>query len=216
MSLLTPTELECPRCGKTFTTTVWSTVNATLHAGLRERVLDGSIRQAKCPHCQQGITYEPLLLYHDMDRSFMIYLAPSRPGKPFTAPTAVLDMAEQLMTPYRLRFVTSYNQLREKIIVFESGLNDYALEVLKLMVWANKFPEKNITDDSVYFSGLHTDGSGKPTIVLEFFEATNYLGQIQVPRSVYDRSITSAGEEKTRTHALGEWTLVNQSMFPKP
>ena len=35
---------------------------------------------------------------------------------------------------YNLRFVTDYNELLEKILIFDNDMNDKTMEVIKLMV----------------------------------------------------------------------------------
>ena len=65
------------------------------------------------------------LLYHDMDKRVMIWCAP-RPLDQLPSPP--------LVAGHRLRVVHSPNHLVEKILAFDAGLDDRAIEILKLGV----------------------------------------------------------------------------------
>jgi hypothetical protein len=161
MSLPAPVTVSCPICQHRFQFVVWKTINVTVDPELRKRVLDGSIRDATCPSCEADSCINADLIYHDMDRDFMLSLVYESETNPFTVRSELLDLSKGRMSTYRLRFVTSYNQLREKILIFEAGLNDFALELLKRLVWEKKLPEKKITDDSMYFCNLESNPSGR-------------------------------------------------------
>jgi len=190
---------------------VWETVNATLDPALRQKVLEGSLCSAQCPNCKQSIEFESDLLYHDMDRKFMLSLIRSERAAPFKVDTKFLERVGGMTPKHRLRFVTSYNQLREKISIFEAGLNDFAVELVKMLVWETKFPEKPITDDSMYFCTLDQQTPEPPRLTLECYEAGKPLAHIRVPYSTYAQILSNPKAEKLRAYRLGEWILVNQS-----
>ena len=56
---------------------------------------------------------------------------------------------------YNLRFVSDYNSLLEKILIFDNGLNDKAIEVLKVLILMQK-PESMDTMKAVF--GKSEDG----------------------------------------------------------
>jgi hypothetical protein len=190
---------------------VWRTVNVTLDPALRKKVLEDSLHSAQCPNCKQSIEFQSDLLYHDMDRQFMISLVRSERGTPFTVDTKFLERAGGMTPKHRLRFVTSYNQLREKILIFEAGLNDFAVELLKMLVWEAKFSEKQITDDSMYFCAINTQTPEAPHLTFECYEAGKPLAHTQVPYCTYAQILTNPKAEKLRAYRLGEWIQVNQS-----
>lgn len=67
----------------------------------------------------------------------------------------MLDVENKIgfeMPGYRHRIVTDQNALREKAIIFEHGLDDRIIEIIKLLYYTNankQFPEVNIT--AIYF-----------------------------------------------------------------
>ena len=65
-------------------------------------------------------------LYHDMDNQFMVWLWPEQEA----APAAAFEP----LAGYRLRLVRDLNGFREKIAVLEAGLDDRAVELMKLLL----------------------------------------------------------------------------------
>src|SRR6266478_5081011 len=111
----------CPQCGKMTQNKIWGTVNLGLNPELREEVLTGRVRRATCPFCSSVFNVEWHFLYHDPTRSFMLSYHPTLQGRSAPIPTQALDLVEKVVSNYKLRLVTSWNQLREKIAVFENG-----------------------------------------------------------------------------------------------
>jgi CpXC motif protein len=146
-----------------------------------------------------------------MDRQFMISLVRADRGAPFTVDTKFLERAGGVTPKHPLRFVTSYNQLREKILIFEADLNDFAVELLKMLMWEAKFPEKQITDDSMYFCKVDTQTPAAQQLTFECYDAGKRLAHMDVPYSTYAQILTNPKAEKLRAYRLGEWILVNQS-----
>lgn len=64
VSMVRPTELTCPACGRDFTMDVWLIVDAAARPDLVEQIREGSLYEMICPHCDhQGTLDAPLLLF---------------------------------------------------------------------------------------------------------------------------------------------------------
>ncbi len=211
MSLPTVATVTCPCCTEPCQVTIWRTVNVTIEPGLRQPVLDRTLQSGTCSHCKHQFRFSSDLIYHDMDQKFMLSLVRSDSERQFTAPSSTVTAAGRVLPKYRLRFVTSYNQLVEKIRIFEAGLNDFAIEGLKMLSWHHQFPQNQITDDSMYFCAVQ--GSGlEESLLFECHENGKPLAQMSVPLSMYTSAMTQTGDQITN-YRLGEWILVNQSSF---
>ncbi|MDO4271262.1 MAG: CpXC domain-containing protein, partial [Eubacteriales bacterium] len=66
-------------------------------------------------------------LYHDMSNQFMVWLWPEQEA----APKAEFDP----LAGYTLRIVENLNSFREKINLLERGLDDRAVEIMKLLLF---------------------------------------------------------------------------------
>lgn len=130
MSTQMSKDVGCPKCGSAVRTEMWPGVCAQEHPELRSRILGETFFDWTCPTCGYSAQFQYPCLYHDRERGFMVYLAPSGSGQEFR-PVDVGDKFPQL-SGVKKRVVASAAELKEKILIFESGLNDYAVELVKL------------------------------------------------------------------------------------
>jgi CpXC protein len=97
MSSFANADLTCPKCKKGFSTTYWTSVNVTIDPHFRHRIFDGSIHHQECPHCNQGISIQTPLLYHDTTHRFMVFFEAERPDRPITWNTKFLEDSVRLL-----------------------------------------------------------------------------------------------------------------------
>ena len=69
-------EFECPKCHEKSNVTIHKAINATRDPASREALLAGKINEFICPKCDQKGYLLVSLLYHDMDRSFLVQYHP--------------------------------------------------------------------------------------------------------------------------------------------
>ena len=116
----------CPVCGHQGEFTLWESVNVDLDESLREKVLTGELFDWVCPSCGQRIHIKYGTLYHDMKHQFMIFYDPSEDAteiKKIEIPDMFANLGD-----YKYRQVLAENDLREKIMILETGLSDVAIE----------------------------------------------------------------------------------------
>lgn len=116
----------CPHCKNERERTVLERINADQTPEMRERVRDLSCFEWRCPVCGKLTLIVDPCLYHDMSNQFMVWLSPD--GE---VPDA---SGFDPLSGYTLRWVESPNAFREKIAVLESGLDDRAIEIMKLLL----------------------------------------------------------------------------------
>lgn len=129
MSTQMTEEVSCPQCGAAVKTQLWPGVNAAEHPELRTRVLNETLFDWRCPECGYAARFLYPFLYHDPNRNFMIYLSPNGGGCD-SDPVDVRSEFPQLGGLFK-RVVSSPEALKEKILIFESGLDDFAVELVK-------------------------------------------------------------------------------------
>lgn len=122
-------DIGCPKCGAASRTQMWPGICAQDDPELRARALDETLFDWKCPGCGYSAQFVYPCLYHDRDREFMIYLAPNGSGTEFQ-PVDVSEKFPQL-AEVKKRVVASPAELKEKILIFEAGLDDLAVELVK-------------------------------------------------------------------------------------
>jgi hypothetical protein len=158
MSRKSVERIPCPGCHRVQDFPIWSSLNVTLNPEEKAHLMDGSLMKFTCKSCGHSAQVCYALLYHDMQQSLMIWLVPPSPnGKPGAVPdTGGMVFGEN----YRLRAVDSYDQLREKILIFDDSLDDRIIELAKLMArahWEKTNPGRNA---EIYYSGSSGEGEG--------------------------------------------------------
>jgi hypothetical protein len=125
----------CPRCGAESEVTAWESINATLDPKLKDDLLNGKLWKFTCDKCEYSEDAPYSLLYHDMRRHFMVWLVPPEADGRIRLEENDIQMPEaEQMGGYHLRLVASVNDLIEKILLFDAGLDDRVIEVLKGMI----------------------------------------------------------------------------------
>ena len=135
----------CPHCHAASSQKVANSVNGTRTPRLREEILAGTFQQSDCPSCGERFTVDHPFLYVDLPRKQWVgVFAPlDRPAferwerEPLLAwQKACGDdapkIAQALGRDVRIRAVFSLPALREKLLCWESGLDDVVLELLKI------------------------------------------------------------------------------------
>ena len=214
MSLPTETQVTCPHCGNEVSITHWQTVNATLHPALRRRVLNGSIIRHHCPTCNQGFGVKGPLLYHDVKRRFMVWLDFEVPGAPPpTWRTDTLETSAAALKDYQFRLVSEWDELVEKINIFENGWDDRILETLKLFVIERVFPfgSQDFNESTARLTRLVDDGSEWGAFNFEITKGDTVVGEGTVPTDLYDKLAAGQEERFGKNCGAGEWTMVNKA-----
>ncbi|MDY3619344.1 CpXC domain-containing protein [Agathobaculum sp.] len=117
----------CPHCQAENEVKPLDHINIDRTPELRQKVQDLSCFRTECPNCGETVLAVQPCLYHDMSNQFMVWLWPEEE----TAPRAEFDP----LAGYKLRIVDSLNAFREKISVLELGLDDRAVELMKLLLF---------------------------------------------------------------------------------
>lgn len=140
MSLNTKQNIKCPSCGHLSEVTVWNSITVSDSADLKEDLLHGKINMFRCPSCPHTALMPSPMLYHDEEKRLMISFSPCNDeilkNQLFDNVRKTSKESGELerMEGYNLRFVTDYNELLEKILIFDNGMSDKTVEVLKLMI----------------------------------------------------------------------------------
>lgn len=147
MSINIKQEVKCPKCGELTEVTVWQSVTSADSPDLKDDILKGKLNMFVCAKCAHTALMPEPMLYTDAEKKLMITFAPCSDEaskailfnkiKETSKESGELDGLDD----YNLRFVTAYNELMEKILIFDSGLQDKAVEMLKLLVLMQE-PEK--------------------------------------------------------------------------
>ena len=147
MSINSNQKIKCPKCGQYQEITTWHSITVSDSPDLKADLLAGKINIFRCPDCSAPALLPTPLLYHDEKKRLMFSFTPcetevQRAQLFENVKTSSRESGELAkLEDYDLRFISDYNQLLEKILVFDNGLHDKVTEFLKLLILMQE-PEK--------------------------------------------------------------------------
>lgn len=125
-------KIACPKCNDSTEATLYTSINVTNNRDLREKVMDGSLFKWTCKSCGYSARLTCPVLYNDMKKRFMVYLIPK--VEHFQLADKNLEEEFKNLKHINKRIVPDFNSFKEKIFIFESGLDDMAVELTKLAI----------------------------------------------------------------------------------
>lgn len=214
MSLNTKQSVKCPQCGQMSEVTVWNMITVRDSADLKQDLLQGRVNMFHCPSCSHTALMPTPMLYQDEDKRLLISFSPCNdPLLKAQLYDNVCKSSEESgeldkLEGYNLRFVTDYNELLEKILIFDNAMSDKTIEVLKLMILSQDL-EKS-ADRICRFGKCEND-------TLEFMiydvkEKQTYTSS--VPLETYNTIDVNLRESGVKPYSFG-WEIVDAGYATK-
>ncbi len=179
-------KITCPKCNKESKFRIWESINTQLDPDLKSAVRDQSAFLFECPYCGKRHSIYYGFLYHQMEDNMMIHCVTS--DKEFQEVMDLYNgenskiMNDLLNDGYLIRVVQSREALLEKLSIFDAGLDDRIIELMKLL-YLDQFREeagdKNL--DSIYF----VNSENKKTI--EFVYGGHIVAQCDFNEKIYSK-----------------------------
>ena len=116
-------DIICPQCGESQKYRLFASINAKENPELKRRVLDETLFDWRCTRCNYFAAMAYSLLYTDPDAGYIICVTPAGEGS-VTEPT-------QEIQDFTKRSVRNLAELKEKILIFDAGFDDMAVELVK-------------------------------------------------------------------------------------
>lgn len=184
-------KIACPKCSETTDAKLFMSINATNEPTLRGDILDEKLLKWRCSACgyEARLTYP--LLYNDMKNRFMVYLIPE--ADRFQLEDVELEQKYEKLKGIRKRLAPDFNVFKEKVFIFESGLDDMAVEITKLVISeivAKKYGVKHVEEGylSMYDREQNTMG-------FTFFVGKEREPYVQSARlEIYGKSVVIVNE----------------------
>ncbi len=118
--------LSCPFCGTKQEHNLYPIVDLVENPSLKLGILTDSLFSVRCTECNNDFTVIHEMLVLDKEASFAILLAPD---SELTEMQESSDEVKQLKT---LRLVHSSDELKEKVLLLDAGLDDRTIELCKM------------------------------------------------------------------------------------
>lgn len=149
MSTWTESSVTCPSCAVSTSMHVATSVHITRVPEVRVAVLDRSLHRSVCT-CGQRIVIDVAFTYVDVERGHWLQVEPVRRRPEWSTVEAdamralarSLDLTSPIISGLaesaRRRVVFGLEELREKLIVWDAGIDDGLLECMKLRAWIDE------------------------------------------------------------------------------
>lgn len=177
-SILMEEKAVCPACQEESRFHAYRFIDAQLDPQLVEMLLDNSLFGWKCPDCEDArIVYYDTTI-HDAARSYIIELdsESTERQRPLSGQLSALPSRN------RLRLVRSMRELKEKLRLFNDGLDDRAMEAYKcflLTTMDRTESEEDLPEQFFY------EESDRENFMLRAYKDDRSLGLFSVPKTVY-------------------------------
>lgn len=180
MSLFETTSIQCSVCEKTTDFQAAGSVNADRRPDLREEILANTFQTVACPSCGAAMRLEPIMNYLDVENGLWLAAYPARQIGDYLAledavqglfdasyGAAASESAQEVGALLQPRLTFGWPGTREKLLLRQNGLDDVAIEMLKLEL-LRRLPEAplrpgvdlrviDMTEDTLSFAWIETD-----------------------------------------------------------
>ena len=130
MSIPRKFEVNCPKCGKRYQTTVFERINSDFAPNVAETIISGERFNGTCPKCGFVAHLEYDVLYHDMKHGAMIWVIHNNNDQKIAEVRSIPALHKTT------RIVANMNELREKVACLEAEKDDRIVELCKFFLSA--------------------------------------------------------------------------------
>lgn len=130
MSITGTAHLACPACGRECDATLVQSIHADKDADAKRRLLAGDLNVLAC-ECGKRTQLAANLVFHDPARSAYLRVVPGGDEAALAEAAAQFRAAGVTGMP---RLVPSQNALVEKVKILDAGLEDWAIEIDKVLL----------------------------------------------------------------------------------
>jgi hypothetical protein len=201
--------IACPACTKKQQFTVWVSVNATLSPELKQKLLDRTLFTFKCEKCGETAEVNQELMYHDMERKLMFLRGQEAPQE--TLDECFGPDGKEILADYTYRLVNSMNELIEKIVIWDAGLDDRAIEVFKFLLLKDLDEEERGVNPQLFYNGLSAEAGAEAEMEFVLINDSGTLS-VSVPfeetYQQYEIDIKKGLPSPESEH--GKWLRVDQ------
>lgn len=118
--------LRCPFCNTEQQHNLYPIVDLGENPSLKLGLLTDSLFSVRCSECHNQFSVMHEMLVMDKEASFAILLAPD------STLTEVKEPSEEIAQLENLRLVNTSDELKEKILLLDAGLDDRTIELCKM------------------------------------------------------------------------------------
>ncbi len=132
VSIVGTAKIRCPGCGIERACELVQSINTRADPSAKQRLLGGELNVLRCA-CGRRAQLAATVLFHDPDADFLCQVCPGG-GDAMIRGAAAFERSGATGT---MRLVPSLSALVEKVKILDAGLEDWALEMTKVLLLAS-------------------------------------------------------------------------------
>ncbi len=209
MSSFLQTTAQCTRCETDFPVRQYASINITRDPDLKKKLLSREIITFSCPSCGARSEVPHDILYHDMERRIMIMLATKDGQGVASIATPALDFSAEMLSHHRLRIVTQWDHLIERITVIDAGLDEFVFEGVRTRLWMEYSQSQTLVPDTFLLASV----SREPTLVYHFVDTarSTTTGFAIEDNGLYEMVREAIYVKRgVKPFPNGEWVVISQ------
>ena len=187
MSIESTVNVTCPHCKEEQPFTIWTSINTSLDPEMKEAVRNLSAFLFECSKCGEKHYFDYGFLYHQMEDRILIQYVQSDEEEKEAFQMLTGDDSSGVMKAFRkdkylIRIVRSQNELREKLAIFDAGLDDRIVELYKILVLAS-IHRQNPDFKTILLYYLKDQGEN----CIQVFADDEYRGTLLISEELFGR-----------------------------
>jgi hypothetical protein len=134
--------LTCPSCAHEFVTEIVRGIHITRLPQCREEIMRGEFQARRCPACDRRVVIESSTVYTDFDRHHYVAVESVASATVQSAEVqhkTIFEesfnggppIAREMGRRFKRRLVFGYGALREKLVLWDAGFDDFVVEAVK-------------------------------------------------------------------------------------
>lgn len=142
-------DIICPQCGEPQKYRLFAGVNAQDNPELKEKILEETLFDWRCQRCNYFAAMAYPFLYTDPEKKLLVCVTPAG-SKPNVQPSPAVE-------EFTKRQVKNLAELKEKILIFDGGYDDVAVELVKNALCTIIKDSYKVNRVHAYFSRVNQD-----------------------------------------------------------
>src|ERR1044071_2887893 len=151
MSLQQTVSVPCIMCESPQEMTFWSSVTVTINPELKRKVFDNSLNMHRCTSCNQEYPIGTPLLYHDMANRLMVRFDHEVTAEELAGFQGTDELRK---SGYILRYTNDYPRMVEKVLLFDSGVNDQVVDKARKDLLSKLDGMMDTSEVDILFGGI--------------------------------------------------------------
>ncbi len=140
-------DIICPQCGESQKYRLYASINAKENPELKRRVLNETLFDWRCNRCNYFAAMAYSFLYTDPEAGYIICVTPAGEEN-------VAEPTQEIQS-FTKRTVKNLAELKEKILIFDAGYDDVAVELVKSALCTIIRRTYQVNRVHAYFSRIH-------------------------------------------------------------